>query len=81
MVYKKEEMLKKKCLMATIRDNKEFIFFMLFLSLLLMIPSLSIKIAAYISNIKPETMREIVRVMLYVFTITTTIKIVMKGKI
>ena len=73
MAYKKEEMQKKKCL-KQIKYNEEFMFFVLFISMLLMIPEISTRIAFYIKNMKLETIQTIIETVLYFFTIITTLK-------
>lgn len=75
MGYKKEEMKKKKCLWETVRDNEEFIFFMLYIIVLLLIPEVSRRIAIYIHSIELETKKTIVMIAIYFITIIRTLKI------
>ena len=75
MGYKKEEMKKKQCLLETVRDNEEFIFFMLFIIMLLLIPEVSNRLAIYIHSMELETKKMIVKTAIYFITIIRTLKI------
>lgn len=75
MVYKKEEMQKKKCLWETVRDNEEFIFFMLYIIVLLLIPEVSRRIAIYIHEMEFETKKTIITTATYFIVIIRTLKI------
>jgi hypothetical protein len=68
-------MKKKKCLLETVRDNEEFIFFMLYIIVLLLIPEVSRRIAIYIHSIELETKKTIVMITIYFIVIIRTLKI------